>query len=327
MTTANNRNLSLDVLRILACLAVIMIHTAGSPICHGWKGVESGTLWYDGCLVMDALCRWSVPVFAMLTGFFMLDPNKELPIGKLFGKYISRIFIALVVWSAFYAFTLHKPLYPLGSQEGHFWYLGMCIGLYLAMPVMREIVKNEKLLSYFCWTWLAMKVYRFAGVFVTLPVDFCDVLFVDYVGYCLFAYYLKVRKISHRKALLIYFMGGAGVVSTVAIGLISQNADTPFYGYTSPNVIAFSLALFLYFMRHPLRLEKTWSQWVQKCSECTFGIYLVHVWILIQTLSRMRRFIPNPIIVCPLCVFSTFFIGFGLCLIIKKIPFVNKYIV
>ena len=58
MIFMNDRNYSLYFLRILACLAVIMIHTAGSPIYHNM--VEQGSLWYNECLVMDALSRWSV---------------------------------------------------------------------------------------------------------------------------------------------------------------------------------------------------------------------------------------------------------------------------
>lgn len=320
-----NRNLSLDILRIIACMGVIMIHTAGSPIMHGFA--SPGTMDYSSCLILDALSRWSVPVFAMLTGFFMLNPQKELSIKKLFCKYILRLFTALAFWSAFYAFSLHVPFYPLGSQEGHFWYVGMCIGLYLALPIMRMIASNERLLSYFAWTWLAVKCYQFIGNYTTLPIDLRDVLFVDYVGYCLFAYYLKSITQSPKVRKAIYALGIVGLIVTIIAALWTQKNDTVLFTYTAPNVIVTAMALFTFFMHHPIRLKESWANAITTISQCTFGIYLVHMWVLIQIFFRLHRFSPNSLVLCLVCVPVAFCIGFIIAFIIKKIPFVNKYII
>ena len=304
----NNRNLSLDILRILACFAVVMLHTAGSPIVHGFVSV--GTCEYSGCLILDAISRWSVPVFAMLTGFFMLDSAKELPIKKLFSKYILRLVTALLFWSVFYALTLHVAFYPFGSQEGHFWYVGMCIGLYLAMPIMRLIAANERVLAYFCWTWLAIKCYQFIGAFAILPINLQDVLFVDYVGYCLFAYYLKSITQSIKVRIAIYALGIIGIVVTVCVALWTQNADTAFFYYTAPNVMMTAMALFVFFLYHPIRVKESVANAITMVSRCTFGIYLVHIWILIQIFFRLHRFIPNSFILCLVCA-PVVFLGGG----------------
>ena len=68
-----NRNYSLDILRILACIGVMVVHTAGGPIIHGW--VKPGGWEYAMCVIMDALVRWAVQVFVMLTGFFYWIPK------------------------------------------------------------------------------------------------------------------------------------------------------------------------------------------------------------------------------------------------------------
>ena len=319
------RNLSLDILRIMACIAVIMIHTAGSPIVHGF--VSPGSMDYNCCLILDALSRWSVPVFAMLTGFFMLDTAKELPIKKLFSKYILRLFTALVFWSVFYAITLHKSFYPLGSQEGHFWYVGMCIGLYLAVPIMRMIAANERLLSYFCWTWLVIKCYQFIGNFTTLPINLRDVIFVDYVGYCLSAYYLKTFTRTKNIRTGIYILGILGTITTILAPVLSQNDDTVFFNYTAPNVIVTAIALLTFFMHHPISLRQSWANVITTISKCTFGIYLVHMWVLIQIFFRLHRFIPNSLILCFVCVPVVFLTGGGISLIMSKLRYFNKYII
>ena len=319
------RNVSLDLLRIFACLTVIMIHTAGSPIVHGL--VEIGTLEYDECLILEALSRWSVPVFAMLTGFFMLDSTKDISIKTIFSKYILRLFISLVFWSAFYAVTLHKSFYPLGCQEGHFWYVGMCIGLYLALPIMRLVASNTRVLAYFCWTWLAIKMYQFLGVYFRLPVDLRDIIFVDYVGYCLFAYYLKVIYINKFVRKIFYIVGILSLVITIIAGLFTKNCDTAFYGYTAPNVIIFAISLFIFFLYHPIKNNNIIAKKISIVSQCTFGIYMVHLWILIQIFFRFYRFVPYIIPLCLICVCVTFFIALGMTYVIRKIPYVGRYIV
>lgn len=317
------RNISLDVLRVLACLGVITIHTAGSPIFHHM--VEPGTLWYNECLVMDALVRWSVPVFAMLTGFFLLDGNKELPIRKLLTKYVLRMVVALVVWSAFYAATLHMSLLPFGSQGGHFWYLGMVIGLYLSMPILRMIAANKSLLAYFCWTWLFFMCYKFLGRFFALPIDLDNVVFVDYAGFALWGAYSKELLPKVSKWILCAIAGG-GQVLTIFAAIYSQNNETPFFSYVSPGVIAFSIIWFYLFASCELHCPDWLARIIRTLSDCTFGIYLVHMWILIQVFFRVHRFIEQPILLTIVCVGMAFVGGFIITYLLKKIPYINKYI-
>lgn len=318
-----DRNISLDILRILACLGVIVIHTAGSPIYHNM--VESGTVWYNECLVMDALVRWSVPVFAMLTGFFLLDSRKELTIKKLLTKYVLRVAVALVVWSAFYAFTLHKSIYPFGSQEGHFWYLGMVIGLYLSLPILRMIAADKTILSYFCWVWLFFMCYRFIGNFCILPFALDNVLFVNYAGYALWGVYCKdlLQKVNRW---IIAAIAGGGIFITIFAALWTKNGDSCFFSYVSPNVIVTSIALFHLFSIYQWRIPLWMQRVICTISECTFGIYLIHLWILIQVFFRVHRFVEQPILLTLICVGMTFVGGLVVTYLLKKIPYVNKYI-
>lgn len=323
------RNLSLDILRILACLGVIAIHTSGSPIVH--QMVDSGSVWYTECMVLNALARWAVPVFAMLTGFFMLDPQKEIPVKKLFSRYLVRIVISLVFWSFFYAFSLHKPYYPLGSQEGHFWYLEMLIGLYLSMPILRLVARNAVLLNYCCWVWIAFMCYVFLANFFVLPIKLGDILFPRFAGYCLVAYWIKTRfadkNVDKKTVAIIYSLGIVGLFITILAGCRLQNPETAFYSYDAPNVMVTAIALFLFFVRHPLSQGCAGHGLIEECSKCTFGIYLMHLWVLIQIFFRMHRFISSPIPLTIICVGITFSVSFFITWLIRKIPYLNRLIV
>lgn len=325
MIFMNDRNYSLDLLRIIACLAVIMIHTAGSPIFH--KIVEPSTLWYSECLIMDALSSWSVPVFVMLTGFFMINPQKEISIKSLLSKNILRIFVALLFWSFFYALTLNKQALPLGTQEGHFWYLGMLIGIYLSVPILRIIAQYRKVLQYFIVVWFFLMVYKFLGMFIDLPIYNLDYsIFADYVGYCLLGYYLKEINYTFKLKMIIYSGGVVALVINVLYELLTQNIYSGFGDYTSPTVIITSVFIFVLSICNPIKNKKI-GNILMDISNCTFGIYLIHLYLLIHTFFRFYRFIEEPILLCLILVPLVFVVGYIITKIIKKIPLLGNYIV
>lgn len=320
-----SRNISLDILRIVACMGVIMIHTAGSP--PGHHMVEEGSLWFNECNALSAIFRWAVPVFAMLTGYFMLDSKKELPIKKLFFKYILRLVTALAFWSIFYSLTLYGPIYPFGVQEAHFWYVGMCIGLYLSIPIMRLIAQHKNVLAFFCWTWLFLMLYQFIGHFVTLPIAIDRSIYAEFVGYCLWAYYMKSIILLKPMRVMIYVAGVVGLVVSGIMGIIAKNVESVWGGYGSPNVVATAMAVFVVGSQIRITVSQSIQRVIIAISQCTFGIYLVHMWVLVQIFFRVHRYIQEPLILCIVCVIMTFTIGGGVTWIIKKIPIVGKYIV
>lgn len=325
------RNYSIDILRILACISVVMVHTVGVPT---MKGVlAEGSLDYYLCLFWQGCIRWGVPVFLMITGYYMLDPLKNNTPHNVLTKRFPRIFCALVFWSAVYALVLHTPFYPFGSYQcNHLWYLGVLIGIYVALPVLRLIASNVKMLEYFVLAWFAFMVYENVGAFVPLPFDPQSTVFAGYAGYCLLGYYLRWFSsqtdrlhVNIRKA--IYIIGIIGMVITMLGGILTNNDDSVWFGYLSPNVILSSAALLLYFSLHPIKLSGKTREFVLNLSGCTFGIYLVHLLLLIESYNRIQRFIPYTIPHLLVTVAFAFVMGYAVTFVLKKIPVVNKYIV
>ena len=317
-----SRNISLDLLRVLACFGVITVHTSGSPVHHGL--VEVGSVEFGMCVVMDALVRWSVPIFVMLTGFFFLKPEKELTMKKLYGWNILHLVASQAFWTCFYALTLHWRWYPFGGQDSHFWYIGMCIGLYISMPVLRVIATNVRILFYSCWIWLIIRCYFFVGRFIDLPLIFTDFVFTDYVGYCLWGYYISIIQFKSWHKKLVYLFGVVGLLINIFVPFVSSTSVT---AYETPSVICISVAVFLFAIEHPFQLSEGSAKLITNLSRATLGIYMVHMFVLIEFFSRMYRFIQHPILLIVLCVGTVFVISYGIVWIIKKIPFVGKWVV
>lgn len=152
------RQYHLDYLRVFASIAIIILHVTGQDMynvevaCTGWN-------FYNIC---NSATRWGVPVFVMMSGALFLP--REIPTKTLYKKYISRMAITYVVWSLFYAIAipsiniisgkeyninLFELIQSFISGEYHLWFLPMIIGLYMCMPLIKQLTQSDKLIKYF----------------------------------------------------------------------------------------------------------------------------------------------------------------------------------
>ena len=92
MSEQVNRDYSMDILRILAILIVILLHVS-FPF---FDNPLNSSQWIKA-LFPDTMSRWGVPVFVMISGAFMLQKN--ISINELWTKYIKRLAILLVLWN------------------------------------------------------------------------------------------------------------------------------------------------------------------------------------------------------------------------------------
>ena len=96
----------IDRLRLLACFGVVMLHSS-----HG-SGV--------GDLALNSLFRFSVPVFVIISGYFMLSgPVTGLP------KKMLHLFVRMVLCSGVYMLYAgsipENPILFLLTEPVHLW--------------------------------------------------------------------------------------------------------------------------------------------------------------------------------------------------------------
>ena len=320
---SSHRNPTMDALRIMACMGVVLAH-AGA-MCFTIDVVEKGTAAWAVCRIVKSVALWSVPLFAMLTGFFFLNPEKELPLKKLYGRNTLRLAIALVFWTLFNALTVHSRFYPFGGVETNFWYVGMCIGLYISMPVLRLIAANGKLLSYSCWIWVFIRCYCYVEKFVDVPIVITDYVFVEFVGYCLWGYYLGKLVLDRKRARMVYLLGLVALLMTVALPLLTGGKVR--FEYADPAPILATFAIFLFAVRHPLNLSGKTGKVLEHFSKATFGIYMAHSFVVIETFSRLYRIFPNPYVLVLVAFCVIFGLSYLMTLALKQIPILKDWVV
>lgn len=91
------REIRYDLLRIASCFAVVLLHVS-----YGyWSVVDINGNDFLVMTVYNSFTRFGVPVFFMLSGLFLLDPQKEMTIRK-WGVRVGKLVAALLdngAWS------------------------------------------------------------------------------------------------------------------------------------------------------------------------------------------------------------------------------------
>lgn len=341
------RTIYLDWLRFFSIFAVVVLHCAS----QNWYRTDVNGFEWQVFNFYDSLVRWAVPVFVMISGCLFL--NKDVDIRKLYGKYIFRLTVAFFIWSIFYAFfTPHNSIIQyftiLMKGKYHMWFIPMIIGLYVLLPMMRQIVKNEEVMKYFL---LCSFVFlSFIPTINKLIRDFgsedmikgWDIIhktilslrinsFFGMTAYFVLGYYLNSIDLNKKKRVFIYCLGLLGSVliiilqSVVAIKL--QNRHANYYDAANIFVLSQCIAIFVFFKY--TEFPKFANTLGEKLSQYSFGVYLVHVFVLeqLRQLCGINTLSFNPIFSVPVIAVGVCTISFVISAILNHIPTLKRYIV
>lgn len=337
----------LDSLRVVAILAVIMIHVAA----QNWYSQDVNSAAWKTFNFYDSISRWSVPAFVMISGALMLD--KDISIKKLYTQKIPRLLIAFLFWSLVYALIMgggvETVLINMVRGKSHLWFVYMIVGLYICIPILRKIVEDRRITVYF----LAASLVLSFGVPFVLQVltdfggetvkawtkafkeaydDMRITVIGGYAACYVAGYYLHKTQISRRLRMVIYAMGLLGIVSTIFLSLhISLAQGTPvgsYYADLNLNVIVASVAVFVWFEYNAPSADRI-NGIVGRLSVCSFGVYLVHILVL-ESLKKhlgLDTLSFSPVLTVPIITAVVFLISSAISEIIGKIPILKKYIV
>ena len=264
------RDLSLDILRIIATFAVILLHVAAQK--DYFETTYPTNEWIPR-LFYNSFVRWCVPIFVMISGALFLNPLKNITIRRLFGKNVLRIVCAYIVWTVAYAlYTILQDdkdisLLPLFSIEGygsfHLWFLKMILGLYVAVPILRYVTKAKSIEIYFICVsligsflipFLLEVLSHYNAIISNNLKDIISTMRLDiasgYTGYFVLGHYLYSYGIK-RKAyrMIVYVSGWASVLSVIIFTYCFSHHNGAVYdfllGYLCPFTLIESIALFV----------------------------------------------------------------------------------
>lgn len=326
-----DRNISLDILKIVACFSVVTLHVVGNDI----NIINSSIYYIAGC---------GVPIFFMVNGNLLLN-KKEIDYKYCLLKVRNIIFIVVgwnLIFSFIYIIAKGKVINPFFeaiknlNQQGYFyqfWFFGSLIIIYSILPILHNIFSKSK------YTNLMIVVLVTICVLIDITSFFralngksiIQINFIQtYRVWTWFLYFLLGGLIGKLKN---YLIDAINIKSNILI-LIVMTVIICIYQYSVANIvykmpyaeffydnlftIIWILSIFLFIYRLDIIKE---NKYICMLRDNLIGIYIIHTTI-IKIISKIYYFQDS--LTNIIMVIIVFILSFILSSSLNKISLIKK---
>ena len=284
------RHLYLDIIRIFACILIITMHAPMPGI--GTSGN-----------ILSAISLMTAPgigLFFMVSGALLL-PVQE-PTNRFLKRRLTKVVFPTLFWTFFYLaitivtegmsmneFIKHLISIPFSTQ-GHsiLWFMYTLIGLYLLSPIISPWLQkaSKREIEWVLLLWGVTLCYPLITYGVTINTSQTGILyyFGGYAGYFLLGYYLHTYRLKISPiGVALLFLIPLCAAATLKLTAIQVDFYSVFW-YQSIFTVMMCIGWFYIFQRLEERIPR--SSWITLLSNCCFGIYLVHIFIMRSVLWK-----------------------------------------
>jgi len=283
---------SLDSLRTIAILAVLLIHTTTRTL----EASEFNIIGFSWTLFLNQIARFAVPLFFTLSGFVLeLNYKEGTDYWSFIKKRFSKIFIPYAVWSLIYYLFIYSSnddnflrVILTGNASYQLYFIPTLCIFYLLFPLLHRIYrfianKYILLIILFSQIWFLYQDY-FVKEF-----KFDDPVHIAILAYFLFIIGIVaarkkdvINRFVHKwEHLLFVTAAGAGVyVFREGVSRFSATGNyLSYYSQWRPSILIYTVTLGL-ILFHIFENTKLQFSLIQKLSRLSFLVFLIHVIIL-----------------------------------------------
>ena len=320
-----NRDGALDVIRVIACLMIVLMHSPMPGL--GTSGpVLSG---------ISYLTAPGIGMFFMVSGALLLKVNVVQPFEtKIFlRRRFAKILVPLVFWSI--VGWVLKQYGVKNTELDILWFMYCLAGIYVLTPILSRwlSVASIKEVEFYLVLWLATLCVPFVKLFT--PVNESDTswlyYFHGYVGYYVLGFYLKNfgEKQMTTRRMMVFLVVFVCISLILPITLLMLNVEVDFYNvfwYLSITV-ALQCVVWWIVVRRLMRNVTKLPNIVVELSKLSFGVYLIHILVMRNVLWKTEWMQGmNGIVQIVVCTILTFTISALISWGISKIKYVKAII-
>lgn len=339
----NNRIASFDILNILACISVVFLHQ--SNLVHTY---ESSPQWFTA-LGIECLCYFAVPVFYMLSGATLLRYDERYDLKDFMTKRYKRTLVPFILWSLFWLVirlvdgsvnvidltvisvingiinTKYQPIY---------WFFIPLFMIYLLIPLFNLAKDNQKVLKMIIIAlFMTFSCYKlFCQITSSTANQFINSSILGPMIYILLGYYLSQFGLSLKIFRILIFLAIVSIivryVLTACLSISHGHTVRMLFSYYLPTAIFPSAAVFYSLSRKKIVLNNRLNKYLVSIATCSFGIYLLHKFVMAIELRCLAHFgiTENSYIWLLICPFITYLICLTIVFYIKKIKIIGNLI-
>jgi len=282
---------SIDSLRALAILGVLLVHTTTRTL----EASEFNISGFSWTLFLNQIARFAVPLFFIISGFVLELSNRSESYWSFIKRRFSKIFIPYAVWSAFYYLIIYNQNHDsflkvilTGNASYQLYFIPTLCIFYLIFPFIHKIYKfisNKFLLSLIL---LSQVFFLYKDYFVK-ELDLPDPVRIAILSYFLFVIGIVAAGNIDRIKLFVNKWKYTLFASTILLGLyvfwegrsrfLSTGNYLAYYSQWRPSVFIYTIltALTFYYL---FEFTKFKDSVVARFSKHSFFVFFVHVAVL-----------------------------------------------
>lgn len=293
---------TINIIRIISILAVVMIHTTTRTIEASNNNLQS----IPWTLFLNQISRFAVPMFFLVSGFVLeLNYHSNSNYVSYLKKRLSRIFVPYLAWSAFYYYLIYRQhtisyfsSLLAGNSSYQLYFIPTLLIFYLIFPFLHHLYR-------YLSKWPIIIILGTIQLYLLYRDYYLNSLslFYPFAIACLNFYFFLVGIIaSHHELLLISFFRKTKIITSITClalafyvfyegghrYLVSHNYLS-FYSQWRPSIFFYTLllAMSLFYFGNkikPMALIKT-------LSDLSFFVFFVHVSVLELVWNNFFRII------------------------------------
>lgn len=327
------RNYPLDILRILACLMIVAMH---SPMP---SGAENGLFLSS----LSYLTAAGVGLFFMISGALLLPVKSDA--SSFLKKRFSKIAVPTIIWSVIFvvldsvcrgsALSWESFLSILFSAQGNptFWFLYTLMGLYLLAPILSKWLDSTscKELELYLLLWVISLCYPLLRLILDVNTSETGILyyFTGYAGYFVLGHYLS----KYPKRVKFCWLIPLLVISYAApVFCKVKNIAVDFYSlFWNLSIFVVIQCVFIWKLVCLIVPGQGWQKAnpiISRISSLSFGVYLFHFFIIRYLLWNWKPIsaINSYLLQTTIIIIATVLVSFSISLVISYLPF-SKYLI
>lgn len=329
-----------DLLRAIAIIFVIFIH-----IFNRIPGVENNNGVYISISVWRTIISCAVPLFLAISGYFMAKKkvNNSTDYKAFLKKQIPRVYIPCFIFSIPYfywevklsGFKITELLYLLFGGYSVYYFVLLIIIMYLLLPVLQKMSKSVKglLLSIVISTIFIVlwTLFKQSNPSREIPLIFSAIVFPMWMMFFVIGlYYGNGNKIKIHTVALIFIL-----ITIIGLSLIETNYITQKSGFLnasqqklSNSIFSLFVIILLFNLHRKYSFNSLTGKFFSYIGRISFGIYLLHMYILMYLSIFINSFYPGVELSQPLLMLTILLISILIISLVKRVnnKFATKYL-
>ena len=326
------RNINLDLIKVLACIGVVLLNTT----MIGFKDTGSWNL----LAYLYYLGTYSIPLFFMVNGYLLLG-KRNITYSYILEK-VKWILITVsswntIVWLLKRDFAVNPVKKIIGSmvQKGYFfqfWFFGALILIYLCLPILKKFLNSKRSYLYILSLLISIGlIFELTNIIIQTPLQ--SYVIQTFRLWTWFFYYILGGLIAQfdkefikngfkrwMKIVAVLLLLITPVILFFLAKTIYHNLFAEYF-YDILFVKIVSLGVFLTILT--LSLKESKYKWIVSLSNQTMGVFIVHTYVM-KVLEKLLGFsYTGAYLLFPI---FTLCISIIVVSLLMKIPYFNRIV-